>query len=322
MKKYFIILIIIVGFVTIAYSWGFWGHKKINNMAVSTLPSELIGLYKNHIDYIIKHAVDADRRRYSNKDEAARHYIDIDHYGMNPFDNMPQSWKEAVAKYTEDTLKEYGILPWYVDKMLYRLTEAFKQNNVDEILYLSANLGHYVADAHVPLHTTENYNGQLTHQEGIHSLWETRLPELYGNNYQFFVGRSHYIKKPLQEIWDAIKTSHAALDSVLPFEKQLNEKFPQDKKYALERKGKKMLQVYSEEYAKQYNDILNNMIERRMQAAVLAVGSFWYTAWVNAGQPDLHKFENATISDSLKLQHKKEEEMKLKKIIREKGHTD
>ena len=31
------------------------------------------------------------------------------------------------------------------------------------------------------------------------------------------------------------------------------------------------------------------MQERRMRDAILAVGSLWYTAWVDAGQPDLDK---------------------------------
>ena len=29
------------------------------------------------------------------------------------------------------------------------------------------------------------------------------------------------------------------------------------------------------------------MIERRMKQSIEAVASFWYTAWVDAGQPDL-----------------------------------
>ena len=31
------------------------------------------------------------------------------------------------------------------------------------------------------------------------------------------------------------------------------------------------------------------MVERRMRQSIFAVASFWYTAWVNAGQPDLTK---------------------------------
>ena len=41
------------------------------------------------------------------------------------------------------------------------------------------------------------------------------------------------------------------------------------------------------------------MIERRMRQSIFAVASFWYTAWVNAGQPDLGKLSeiNFTTED-------------------------
>ena len=215
-----------------AYSWGFFAHKKINRMAVFTLPAGMIGFYKQHIEYISEHAVDPDRRRYANEDEAPRHYIDIDHYGKYPFDSVPQWWKKAVAKYSEDTLKAYGIVPWHIEKMVYRLTEAFKEENMDLILHYSADLGHYIADAHVPLHTTENYNGQLTNQKGIHGFWESRIPEMKSEGYDYWIGRAKYIGKPLEKAWDVVKASHAAVDSVLKFEANLNAEYSPDKKYS------------------------------------------------------------------------------------------
>ena len=71
-------------------------------MAVFTLPPEMLGFYKKHIEYISGHAVDPDKRRYVNEDEAPRHYIDLDHYGKHPFDSIPKSWSKAVAKYSEE----------------------------------------------------------------------------------------------------------------------------------------------------------------------------------------------------------------------------
>ena len=49
--------------------------------------------------------------------------------------------------------------------------------NLEDVLRTAADLGHYLADAHVPLHTTGNYNGQRTNQTGIHALWETHNVE-------------------------------------------------------------------------------------------------------------------------------------------------
>src|ERR1051326_5219795 len=321
---FFIFLFVYCQLSTIdsAYSWGFFGHKRINKMAVFTLPPEMIGFYKKHIDYITDHAVDPDRRRNVNPDEAPRHYIDLDHYGAHPFDSIPKWWKNAVKKYSEDTLMAYGIVPWHIEKMVFRLTEAFRKEDLDYILCCSADIGHYIADAHVPLHTTENYNGQLTGQKGIHGFWESRLPELYADKYDYFVGRAAYIERPIDAAWNAVKGSYAAKDSVLNFEKELNAKFPPDKKYSFETRGNQTMQVYSEEYSKAYNDLMNGMVERRMRASILLVGSLWYTAWVNAGQPDLSRLDNKEISDSLKKVQSEEEEMWKKGTLKSKGHED
>lgn len=89
---------------------------------------------------------------------------------------MPRKWNDAVEKYSEDTLLAYGIVTWHIQTVYNRLVKAFENHDVDCILKNSADLGHYVSDAHVPLHTTENYNGQLTGQKGIHAFWESRLP--------------------------------------------------------------------------------------------------------------------------------------------------
>jgi len=287
--------------LTVGYKrWGFFGHKQINRTAVFTLPPEMVGFYKHHIDFITEHAVDPDKRRYAVEGEAPRHYIDIDHYakeGTDPFETVPQKWKSAVEKFTEDTLQAYGIVPWHIEVMVYRLTQAFKEQNVDKILRTSADLGHYVGDAHVPLHTTENYNGQLTGQKGIHGFWESRVPELFSKEYNFFVGKATYIKNVNDFAWKTVKESHLQVDSVLGMEKQLNAAFDPDKKYTYENRGKTLVQVYSEDYSRQYSNMLNNMVERKMRKAIVAVGSLWYTAWVNAGQPDLNKLIPQTAHD-------------------------
>jgi hypothetical protein len=167
MKRLSVILVFIV-FCSFSRSlWGFFAHKQINKLAVFCLPPEMIGFYKVHINYLSDASVNPDRRRLAVVDEAARHYIDLDHYGDSALQKMPRFWAEAVALHSEDTLKQYGIVPWHVNSMFYRLKDAFMVNDPQEILRLSAELGHYIADAHVPLHTTKNYNGQLTNQDNI-----------------------------------------------------------------------------------------------------------------------------------------------------------
>jgi S1/P1 Nuclease len=282
--------------------WGFFGHKRINRIAVFTLPQEMFGFYKDHIEYLTEHAVDPDKRRYAVEGEAQCHYIDLDHYykpGEDPFTIMPRRWYDAVAKFTEDTLQTYGIVPWHINVMKLKLQKAFETKNVDLILKYSADIGHYIGDAHVPLHTTENYNGQMTGQRGIHGLWESRLVEVNAEDYDYFVGKGRYVKSIVDFAWEAVEASHLALDSVLRIEKELTAEFPSDKKYSYEQRGNTTISVYSYDFSQEYHKRMNGMVERRMRAAIIAVGSIWYTAWVDAGQPDLSALQNVQPSAEL-----------------------
>lgn len=293
-----------------AEAWGFYGHRRINRMAVFTLPPQLFGFYKRHIDYLTDHATDPDSRRTAVAAEAPRHYIDIDHYvpqGQDPFREVPKEWGPAVRKFTEDTLKAYGIVPWHIPVVYGRLVEAFKRGSVDRILYYSAEIGHYIADAHVPLHTTENYNGDMTGQHGIHAFWESRIPELSAEGYDHFTGRARYVSDPLEAAWAAVIDSHAALDTVFSKEKELQAAFPEDLKYAIVDQGRNSKRDYSSAFIAAYERSLGGMVERRMNAAILAVGSCWYSAWVDAGAPDLDHFDQKDVSDSLKRLLKAEE---------------
>jgi hypothetical protein len=321
MKRILIALLLVLCIDFAAMPWGFWAHKRINRMAVFTLPPEMIGFYKKHIDFISEHAVDPDRRRNSDPEEGPRHFIDIDHYGEHPFDSVPKFWKDAVAKYSEDTLKAYGIVPWHINVMYYRLVDAFVEKNVDRIIYLSANIGHYIADAHVPLHNTENYNGQKTNQVGIHGFWESRLPELYGEDYDYFAGRARLIAKPQIAAWEICEASFAALDSVLRFEKKLTAAFPSDRKYAYEERGASTVKVYSREFSAEYNKMLDGMVERRMRDAIIQVGSFWYSAWVKADKPDLNSLTKP-LTEEMKKKLSEEEELWKTGKLKPKGHED
>lgn len=290
-------------------SWGFFAHKKINRLAVFTLPSAMIKFYKNNIFYLSEHAVDPDKRRYADSAEAARHYLDADFYGESPFDSLPVTWKDAVAKFSEDTLKAHGIVPWQIQRTYISLVKAFEQRDSARILKLSADLGHYISDAHVPLHTTENYNGQLTNQIGIHGFWESRLPELYSKTYDFFTGKAKYMEDPGKEAWKILKNTYSYKDSVLLIEARLSKKFPSDRKYSFSERNGIVIKEFSEEYSNAYHNALNGMVERQMRAAIQATGSFWYSAWIDAGQPDLGKLsrrdspiaDKATIDTQEKL---------------------
>ncbi len=307
MKSGRLILCLLFPLMLLTISWGFFAHQRINRLAVFTLPKDLIGFYKANINYITEHAVDPDKRRYADSLEAARHYLDADHYGTEPFKTIPRKWKDAVEKLSEDTLKAYGIVPWQIQRSYYKLVDAFKNRDSLKILKYSSDLGHYIADAHVPLHTSENYNGQMTNQVGIHAFWESRLPELFAIDYDYFVGKAKYLENPLDEAWRIVEHTYTLLDSTLIIEKRLSKSFRSDRKYTYNERNHRVIKEYSLEYAKAYHDALAGMVEQQMRSSILSVGSFWYTAWVDAGQPDMKNLVKTEQSSDEKLQSDKEE---------------
>jgi hypothetical protein len=290
-------------------TWGFFAHQRINRLAVFTLPPEISPFYKKHIEYLMEYSVAPDQRRYAVKDEAPRHFIDLDVYGDSAAWKMPHNWQEALQKYTEDTLLRHGIVPWHIGRMKAALTEAFRDNNARRILRISAEIGHYIADANVPLHTTRNYNGQFSGQDGIHGFWESRVPELLLYDFDFFVGKAEYLPAPAKRTWAAIAQAHVCVDSVLTFEKQLTKTLGENRKYVVEERNGQNIKTYSQEFTRQYNRLLDRQVERQMRSSIKMIGDFWYTAWIDAGQPDLSKFMNFSLDELMKkeeIQERKE----------------
>lgn len=300
--KVIFITFILLFFYEQSFSWGFFSHRFINKHAVFLLPPEMIGFYKKHIDYLIEHSVDPDKRSHIVEGEAQKHYIDIDVYGENPFEVVPRRWKVAVEKFSEDTLQKYGILPWWIEKMYFQLVNAFKENDVDKILWISANLGHYVGDANVPLHTTQFYDGRKPYQKGVHGLWESRLPELFASNYDYFIGRAQFIPNPLEAAWRMVERSHSQVDSVLNIFDSLFLHFNPSQIYVVEERGNVIKKQFSRVFCETYNALLKHMVYRNLVNSIYMVASFWYSAWVLAGQPDLDKLLDKEVSKA----HQKE----------------
>jgi len=295
--------------------WGFYAHQQINRLAVFTLPAEMMPFFKTNITFLVDNAVNPDKRRYAVPGEAPRHFIDLDAYADTSIVTLPRFYKDAAELYGDDTLAKHGLVPWQIQLTKYQLTEAFRQRDVRRILRVAADLGHYIADANVPLHTTRNYNGQLTGQQGIHGFWESRLPELYSMNYDFLVGPAEYVYSPQKAAWQAVFNAHAALDSVLIFERELTGQFGETRKYGFEERNGITVKVYSEEFSRVYHERLRGQVERQMRASVKMVGDFWYTAWVDAGQPDLRALANYKLTEVEKKEETVEQKSWLKRLF-------
>ena len=220
---------------------------------------------------------------------------------------------DCQKAYAVDTLVQHGVLPYNLIRMQKALTRAMVEKNLKQILRISADLGHYIGDAHVPLHTHSNYNGQKTDQIGIHAFWETRLPEMFADEqYDFFVGKATYIDDIETHYWKIVNESHALVNDVLSIEKELSKIFPADQQDCFIERGEGYIQKMAcEEYAKIYHKELNGQVEQRFRKAIKAVGDAWFTAWVDAGQPDLLK-----IADNRNRKSEKEASENLEKATK------
>lgn len=187
----------------------------------------------------------------------------------------------------EDQLSNYGILPYYLPIIQSQLTNAMRRGDKSRILRYAADIGHYIGDAHVPLHTTINYNGQLTGQQGIHAFWESRIPELFAMDFDLIVGRAQYIENKQDFFWDIIFDTHLKVDSVLSIEQHLRDTYPEDAQVCFDQRLSQTVQQPCKEFAEAYEKMMNGMVERQMKKTIFAIGSVWYTAWIDAGQPNL-----------------------------------
>jgi len=309
-------------------SWGVFGHERINHAAVLSLPAPMQSFFYNHIDYVTQESTVPDLRKYtlSDKVEYPRHYVDIENFGA--IDSLPQTMEALKAKYDEKFLSDNGILPWYLKELMDKLTKSFKEKRKTEILFLAADMGHYIGDAHMPLHTSVNHDGQLTDQKGIHAFWEAHLPELFGKDYTYHPGEVKYIADVQKEIWSIIRSSHQLVDTLLLADKRLKETFPADRIYKTDSTGKVLKSkfkqdVHSDEYARQYHSLLKGMVERQMSGAIAATASFWYTAWVNAGKPDLNSLDTPQLTKrNAPLLHEEVKLWKSGKLIEIKSETE
>lgn len=298
-----------LAFLVLCSSWGFLVHRTVNQLAVYQLPKKMQPFYFKHLDYIVRNAVRPDERRSSDPTEAPKHFIDLEIYGDSAAWKMPLNWDDAVRRYTKDTLLKYGYVPYWVMEMKKRLMEAFRQRNVDSILFYSADLGHYVGDANVPLHTSTNYDGQLTGQRGLHALWESVVPELTIEQFNLAgKKKAKYLKHAEQSIWDAVRHASSLLPDLFGAEREVSKNFTDATKYRIEQRNGRDVKYYTKEFAQAYAQRLLPSINDQLQRSANLMADFWYTAWVDGGKPDLREL----LPQELTKEEKKEEKREVK----------
>jgi hypothetical protein len=252
-------------------AWGPIGHDIVNTWAIQTLPSEMRGFFEANRQFLVEHANDPDEWIKKDRYERKRHYIYMDKYGIFPFLGLPHSFKQAVAQYGSGRVNRDGLLPWQVGEDSLRLTEAFKSRNWDQVKLEAAVLAHYVADAHDPLHVTQNFNGQLTGQAGLSDRYEIRLLDRYSKFFILHPEDAAKIDDPTEYAFQTCLEAYTWLDSIILADLRAREGLPD----------------YTDEYFDRFYSQVGATAMRAINEAAHDAGSYWYTAWLNAGKPAL-----------------------------------
>ena len=298
-------------------SWGFLAHKTLQQVAIYQLPDDLATFFYANQEYIVQQSIRPDVRRKDDKTEDCKHYLDMDAaiFGPNYRTAIPHDFQAAVKKYTLDSLKKQGLVPWEVNRVYGRLVHAFKNQMKDSVLFYAADLGHYIADSHVPLHTTENHDGQVTGQKGLHVLWESLVPEEELKSYQLYIPtKVEYIKNPQDFIFQILLESHAMLPELFQAEKDVTKEIGVDNKHEIVEKYGKKMKYYTKAFIQAYGKKLAPSIQQRMLLTSNRVASFWYSAWKDAGSPNWVKKEEG-VNAILSNYHSEKEAWKTNQLI-------
>jgi len=254
-----------------AYAWGNNAQRLIVNHAVDTLPYELRPFFESNRNFLIQHVNDPLNSLDKHPNERQNHFIELDKYGKFPFDALPRNYKSAVTKYSKSKIDSTGLLPWQIGVYSAKLTEDMKQGRWDEAKLDAALLANYVAEAHDPFNTTENYSGKMTGQSGVNDRFNTVLIERYGSFFPLNPHDAFFISDPTDFAFDACLNAHSLVESIL----------------LADRSARRGLGSYTDEYYDRFYNLTAAPLIRQLSDASTDVGSYWLTAWANAGKPAL-----------------------------------
>lgn len=270
-----LVLVLAVCFVTprAALCWGWHVHHLINGSATLHLPEEFQAFAQWRED-LERLSTAADLRQASDPNEAIRHYIDIDMYDAFLAGTFPHhTYEEMVAQFGRDRVQEIGILPWAIEETRLRLVTHMRDGDWTQAVAAAADLGHYVADCHQPLHLTQHYDGDGAEQRGIHSRYESVMTEMYFAELDVESGRAYAYPRPLEVVFNAIESVYHGVYLVLNADFKARDAAG----------GNRTSPVY---YNKLWS-ITGAATQRWIRDASLQTAALWYTAWLDAGAPRL-----------------------------------
>jgi hypothetical protein len=250
-------------------AWGGNGQKVVVNQAVDTLPGDLRTYFANNRSFLVQHVTDPLDAEATTAAQKRNHFIRLDKYGRFPFDALPRGYKAAVNKFGKSKIDSNGLLPWEIGVYSQRLTEAMKLGHWDEARLDASILAFYVAEAHDPFNTTENFDGHLTNQTGINERFGTTLIDRFSSFFPMRPNDGSFINDPTDHAFEACLSAHSWLEVILLA----------DRNARLEGKS------YNDEYFDRFYNQSAGTLIRQLSDAATDVGSYWLTAWTNAGKP-------------------------------------
>ncbi len=262
-----------------AWAWGFAGHQFIMRRAIELLPPELKPFFTAHRDELVLRVTDPDLWRNVGWEDDPNHYMDlgVPEFGPFPFTALPREYGAAIEKFGMATLKRNGTLPWREAEEfgnLRRAFEGFKRQapyaSSDTVLF-AAVASHYIEDAHQPLHATNNHDGQLTGQIGVHARFERDLIERFESRLTVHPAAGPPITNPRDAAFDALLASYQLVDPLL----------------AADRAASAGKDVYDEGYFEKFFAGAGPILERRLGDSITATVGVIVGAWEQAGKPAL-----------------------------------
>src|SRR5215472_4223779 len=254
-----------------ALAWGNNAQRLIVNHAVDTLPFELRPFFEANRNYLIQHVNDPLNLLDKHPNERQNHFIELDRYGKFPFEALPRNYKAALAKYGKTKIEATGLLPWQIGVYSAKLTEDLRAGRWDEAKLDAAFLADYVAEAHDPFNTTENFDGKITGQSGVNDRFNTILIDRYGSFFPMNPHDASFIPDPTDYAFDMCLNAHSLVESIL----------------LDDRRAKQGLSSYTDEYYDRFYNLTAASLIKQLSDASTDVGSYWLTAWTNAGKPQL-----------------------------------
>ena len=252
-------------------AWGNNANKLIVNRAIDTLPPDLRSFFDANRSILLQHVNDPFITVEKTPAERKNQFIYLDKYGRFPFELLPRSYKAAVSKFGRSKLESNGLLPWQIGVYSAKLTEAMQTGKWADAKLYAAVLASYVAAAHDPFNTTDNMDGHFSAQNGINERFGTSLVDRYSSFFFMHPNDASFIADPTDHAFEACLSSHSWLETIL---------------YA-DREAHRGLNAYTDEYYDHFYNQAGAVLIRQISDAATDVGSYWLTAWKNAGQPSL-----------------------------------